>query len=220
MEINFEQLKRAKGKDKTAVFGYVRKCQYSLPQNSSYYNIPQLIYFICYAFYTKTEYFTKYGKHIKLNDEQDTVSNIYSSASTAYGNININGNDDGNIIYLWTLKILSLSTNYPVIVIGIDSSNKMYINERFVTTSNKHLFYVFVFLDFGIGEITKKENKSVTTYICNLKIKKNDIIKMELHCFNKTLKCWVNDQIIDATINDIDFRKNNVYNMAISSYNV
>ena len=105
-----------------------------------------------------------------------------------------------------------------MIIIGIDSSNRAHINGKFATSINKHSFYALAFMYFGIGKIAKKETY-FTTYICNTKIKKNDVIKMELNCYIKTLKFWVNDQMVDDSIIDIDFSNNNVYNMAITSYN-
>ena len=222
MAINFKKLKIAKGKNKSVVFGYIRNCQSLLPQNNSHYNISKLIYFICYAFCRKTEYFTKHGKNMKLNDKYDTLSNINSSESTAYGNIDIDCNNDKNIVYLWTLKVVSFSTIQPVLIIGIDSSKRMHINQRFTALTNKHSYHALVFFDFGIGKITKKmknDNNPITAYVSSTTIKKNDIIKMELNCCSKKLKFWYNDQMLDNSIIDIDVGNDNVYHMAISSFN-
>ena len=101
------------------------------------------------------------------------------------------------------------------IVIGIDSSRKSYTDSNFaVQHNNKSSFYGLCCLDLGTGKVSKKDG---TKYVCDIKIKPNDVIKMRLNTCNKTLKFWINDEEINVDINNIDFR-NKIYNMAFSSY--
>ena len=74
MSLDFEQIKQATKKEKLIISGYIRRCKSMLPKNNSYYNIPELVYFICIAFYRDIEYFTKYGDDVKINDKRNKAS--------------------------------------------------------------------------------------------------------------------------------------------------
>ena len=214
MSMNFDETKKATNREKIIVNGYIKKCQYLLPSNEPYYNIPQLIYFTVIAFYHKCEYFTKHGDKIEINDKYDTATNKTSTYNTVYGNIDINGNE--SIIYVWKIKIILVD----LIIFGIDSSNKKHLNNRFSANytsgwiKNEFEFYGCGFSIDCIWSYTKE----IDDQECDYGIKKGDIITMELNLRNKTLKWYINDQYINFILTKINF-DNKKYNMAIELRN-
>ena len=109
---------------KNAVYGFMRRCQKLLPCDNPYYNIPLLIKNICINYYWISEYFTSHGSNFRLNDKKNMVTNTGGWLDTAYGNIEI---DSKPILYEWYFKIIQDGD----IFIGIDSSNKEFINADF-----------------------------------------------------------------------------------------
>ena len=209
--LNFSQIKQAKIKEKLVVYGYLRQYQSLLPSNNSYYNIPELVYLTCIAFYRQIEYFTKHGKYIKLNNECNKASiELDGKTDTVYGNIDINGDD--NCIYLWLFKVLTNRLYY----FGIDSSNKNQINDSFaIKSKNKYEYYA---AGFNESTVYIYSHKFVTGYkfLFNGGIKPNDEIKMELNTKTKCLKFYMNkEKESKIIINDINLDDDKTYNMAI-----
>merc|ERR1712113_249479 len=90
-------------------------------------------------FYQIAEYFTVYGSKIEYDEETNSIKMLKDGDNTAYGNVKIY--DDGNInCYFWKFKIMCdyFGTS---IFIGLDSSNKEYIESDFGDfTVNRYKF--------------------------------------------------------------------------------
>ena len=105
--------------DKDCVFGYIRRSQRLLPiTKNAYFNIPSLVCYIILQYYYMAEYFTKHGECMRINDDGDTVTQLYGDIdSTAYGNMWISCDKD--IIYEWKVEILRIPKVCRSYVIGI-----------------------------------------------------------------------------------------------------
>ena len=209
----FDEIKKIDERTKIIVLGYIRLCQKLLSsKNNPYYNIPELINYLCIIYYHHSEYFTKHGQFIQLNQNNDTITRILKVSNTdnsVYGNILIDAAVNLNIIYSWTFKIIESSLMF----IGIDSSNKKHIGGDF-SFFNGDYFYAYGGGD-GIGnhgwiysQITLEEE-----YGDNLKI--NDELRMELNTKNSTMRYFINNIDQGIAFQDIDFDDNKKYYMAI-----
>ena len=203
--LDFEIIKSIPQSIKDIIFGYLRNNQQILfkSKNNPYYNIPQLVAFIILSFYQNVEYFSEHGQSIKLNKKTNTISHEGKEYGTAYGNINING--EINALYIWTIKIL---LDRKCIYIGLDSSNKKFINDDFSDyATNNNDFYAFCDGYIYNQQILEDEYSE-------LSVKNNDIIKMELNTKDKTLKYYINDKDQGIAFKNIAF-KNKIFNLAI-----
>lgn len=116
------------------VFGWIR-----INHNSDQI-IPTDIKQLCLAFYFMIEYLTEHGDHLIINDRLDIVGNTEYIWNTVYGNISITNQDPSiKYIYKWSIKILEIRSE---ISIGLDVSNKKYINSDFAKKDG-HYFYQF-----------------------------------------------------------------------------
>ena len=71
--LSFRKLKRYNSKLKYTVSGYIRRQNSSL---SLYSSIPEMISYICLAFYSHGEYLSNPGDKIRISDDQMTISRI------------------------------------------------------------------------------------------------------------------------------------------------
>eukprot|EP01084_Bolivina_argentea_P126028 223217_1 len=202
--LNFDLLKLIKQNTKDVVFGYMRKMA-SLVQVSS--NIPKLVKFTVLYYYHQPEYFTVYSPKIALDEFNSIITNnkISNKNHTSYGNIDVNGSV--NAVFVW--KIL-LICGFGTVCIGLDSSNKKYINGDFSDRKqNQFNFYAF-----------SDQNKYNHRFIhakygddwCD-----QDILTMELNTKEKTLKLYINDIDQGVGFNNIELKDKN-YNFAIALY--
>ena len=105
MSTVFKKLNTIDTRIKDSVFGYVRSMESKLCLD----NIPALISYITLNYYYHNEYFAKFGKQVKLSNNNMTVTKFEQLkkrqyfSNTTYGNIWI----DSNIpqIATWTLKM-------------------------------------------------------------------------------------------------------------------
>ena len=134
-------LQKADQQSKDVVSGYLRELQNVI---NPHHATPFHIQCCCLQFYLLTEYFTKYGDNMTLNQAMDTIttkSGISKCHNTAYGNILIDPDDDKIKEYRWDFTI-----NGSVICcyVGIDSSDKKYANDRFTRNKpDRSGFYAF-----------------------------------------------------------------------------
>ena len=127
--MNLLQIKTIDVRSKNTVFGFIRESQ-SLFDTETQCYIPDVVGYIVLMYCYIAEYFTVYGSNIEYNQSTNTIkyiSSCHGQHETAYGNINIDTND--NCIHRWTLRIIN--DECYEIFIGIDSSNKSYINDQF-----------------------------------------------------------------------------------------
>ena len=71
----FVKIKNIDEKIKDIVCGYIRRCQYLLPNNNPYYNIPSLVEHLCITYYWISEYFTDHGNSITVNEQKNIATN-------------------------------------------------------------------------------------------------------------------------------------------------
>ena len=200
----FSKFKSVDSDTKDMVFGYIRKCQHLLPNNNSYYNIPSLVEHICIIYCWIPEYFSDHGHVITLNDNKNIAKNKHNDGQTVYGNCDI---VDNTMLYQWTFKIIGSEYIY----IGIDSSNKNYINTDFSEPYiNSYDFYAYN----SVGKIYSRNNVGREW---KNGFKRGDIVKMEVDAMNKTLSFYINDEYQGIAVQNIDF-ENKKYNMAIYLY--
>ena len=137
--MSLKRLKTANKQFKYSVFGYLRD-----HEKKQSINIPEMIKYICLNYYLLTEKFTKHGDAMSLNESKDTVqkNDNIDVVNSVYGDVPIDIKDESIIEYEWKFKIegdLSLWFG-----IGIDSSNKEWINADFAAKySNKSQFYAW-----------------------------------------------------------------------------
>ena len=214
MNVNFDRIKDIEQTQKDIVYGFIRGAQQLLPnEENSYYNIPSLVIFTCLAYYYNTEYFSKYGEAIELNDEKDTISNETWSGYTAYGQIDI---FDGECAkFEWEFYVINLD---DYIAIGIDSSNKGYTEQEFHDCDNKNAYYAYESdSPYGLIYSYQKSHSppKIQEMYGNYLLEKGDTIKMELNVVDKTLKFYINDKDQGIAFKHIDFTDNKRYNMAV-----
>ena len=122
---------------KDLIFGYIRELSKS---HAFDLNIPLVIKYFCLQYYFINEYFTRHGNNIAITNSQGTNNNLdimkvkkFGVKGTVYGNINIDISYDEHI---WKF-IVNVDTE-SALRIGIDSSNKRWINNDF-TEQHKYI---------------------------------------------------------------------------------
>ena len=233
MTAHFDLIKATDQKTKDIVNGFIRDSQNLLPNDKNqYYNIPSLVFIITILYYYNPEYFTIHGDLMELNQDKNivTMNGFYSSTSikAVYGNVMIEMGSTGK--HIWTFNIIK-PNQQAIIVIGIDSSNKQFINSDMNTTSNYYPFYGYQSYGDDIMFPAQNEWPSYAGYrIYNESVDKNtyeydygDVysdakneIKMELNMDNKTLKYYVNGKDQGIAFKNICFNNDEKYSMFIS----
>ena len=227
MATNFEKIKRCDQRTRDLVNHFIRTAQTLLQSNDNpYYNIPPLVFALTLLYFWNPEYFTVHGNYIKLNETKDimefTEDYDNSNSNTAYGNIVITKNDTGK--FIWTFKIVKPHQE-AIIAIGIDSSNKKFVNNRFYHTDNKNMFYGYqsygdeIFCDNGKGArianvIVKKRMDYIEDYGCIYSDQCNEI-KMKLDMDQKILRYYVNGKDQGIAFENICFDNDEEYSLCI-----
>ena len=154
------------------------------------------------------------------------------STKTVYGNVVIEQHSSGK--HIWTFNIIKPNID-AIVVIGIDSSNKEFVNSDMNTRFNKNAFYGYqsygeemnlrLFDDDDDDDYSVQGNriynKSVDKYEYRYDYgdvysdAKNEI-KMELNMDDKTLKYYVNGNDQGIAFKNICFNKDQKYSMFIS----
>ena len=130
--------------------------------------------------------------------------------NTAYGNVLIDG--QFLCIFEWSIKIIR--DEYHTIGIGIAESNKWWINTNYLFKNDP--FYSY----FSKGEIfSMSDDKTKRALCCGTKYGEqfyaNDIIKMEVNTKEKTIRYYKNGKDLGIAVNDINFKNNIRYNLAV-----
>lgn len=122
------------------IFGYCRESQKALKinENNQYHDIPDLICYICLMYYHVNEYWTEYGYGIKCDESLKTITNTNGEFSTAYGYQPISIHENINY-FKWELEVINNRSDK--ICIGIDCSDKKWINDDFGYKSEKYCGY-------------------------------------------------------------------------------
>ena len=95
---SFTNIINIKKSTQFSVFGYIRQNQALLNPDNPYYNIPDLVCYICIAYLAEIEYFTVFSDGIKLGDDGKRITKIVSAGfAAAYGNVDINMDNDNCI---------------------------------------------------------------------------------------------------------------------------
>ena len=203
-QTSLKKLKAANKKFKYTIFGYIHK-----HEQIQSITIPLLINYICLNYYLLNEKFTKHGEQIELNPFYNTIKLKNCTNNTAYGDLIINDTDESVNEYQWHFKADLLGW----IGVGIDSSNKQYINDDFTNPDvNKSLFYACI-----LNPIRKEAYLYNTYGLGNskLNIEFFEHFKMILNQKNKKLKFEFNDEKLTIYHPNINF--NNIqYHMAIA----
>ena len=188
---------------KDIVFGFIRECE-KLLLNNDIYIIPSIIYHICINYYWMKEYFTLFGKHMKLNDEKNIIQNIDNFVDTAYGNIQI---DNKLFLYEWNFKIIK---HFAEIAIGIESSNKHFIDGRFTNKDqNENEFYA---MNHDGIRYSNKVREQFASY--DISRENGGTVKMIVNVKNKTISFVIDNKSLGIVFDDINF-KTNKYNLAV-----
>ena len=203
------RLKEADLKTKCVIFGYSRQ-----QQNEISMSIPSMIQYLFLMYYWIQEKFTKCGKHIVLDSKckkaQKKYKNVFCPYDTVYGNNVIDIDDTSIKIYKWTLKIsasLGFSPSYPM-CIGIDSYHES-MNDDFSSTHvNPGEFY-------SIGSNGGCYSWNQSKEIFKQEILTEDNIVLILNVVDRKLMCCINDVKEYLVADNIDFDKEESYNLAV-----
>ena len=87
MSLNFEEVKQIDQRTKNIVFGFIRWSQQLLLQESTYYNIPNIIYHICILFFWQKIIPYKFSEKYKSNHGIITLSDDKIILNKPYKNI-------------------------------------------------------------------------------------------------------------------------------------
>ena len=220
----FEQIKNINQKVKDIVFGYIRLSQCLLPNNNnSYYNIPSLVSYICILYYNQTERFSKYPKNMKHDELKNNIRVISTGRGTVYGDIMIDCSIPS--IYEWIIKIIKMNGDDwdDPIIIGIDSSNKQYIDSNFCTgfTTENNRFYGYSTCGLieNYNNYPNEQNRflRMPIFFDIDGFGQNDIIKLYLNTKNKQLKIYKNDKEMQGEITDIDINEKYYFAVSLST---
>ena len=178
-------------KDEYLVYGFVRNIQSQLPNSSIFYIIPEVVYYQCIFFFTTfVEYFTSYNGNIELKqDSNDRIINCtQSGGSTAYGNICIDNKSP--CVYVWKFKIIGEIAKGIFIGVNSDKTYKHFVRGRFNSWIRSAPYFAYCNDGFRYC-VTKTEGARA---VSGVKFELNDIIRMEVNIYNKTIKYYVNDK--------------------------
>ena len=200
---------------------FIRQARRSFFDDDSYQNnpIPALIAYITTIYYEHYEYFTSHGSKLSLKSGIHTIRSYgsfteYSTAyNTVYGNIKIN-NCCSTVKYQWTFRVFRELYPRGIFAIGIDSSNKQFIDTTFYDRRwNPNHCYS---LQFEAHDITTKYSQSERKIkYAPCKYKEMTIIKMELNVNLKTISYSFDGTDHGVAFEDVDFEENRQYSMAL-----
>ena len=209
-QFDFDKIKHVSQRTQNLMSGYVREIEKELSLT-----IPDLITVICIFYYYHFERFTTHGVNIELNKQQTIATKKQGSkfdTRTVYGAIGIDLHCKANK-YVWTFKILSLPSSgewSDAIYIGIDNSNKSFIEDDFIVPeeSTTSLMYAW-------GTDHYKYSSRGGTIYSKINWKNDDIIGMELDINKKSLTFYLNgvDQGIAFENVNLDYERK--YHMAV-----
>ena len=223
MSTKFDVIKKVDQRTKSIINGFMKEAQSLLPfQDNSYYNIPDLVFMITILYYFNPEYFSVHGRNMELNENKDIMGS-HGGRNTVYGNIVITKKDRGK--FIWTFKLIEPKENV-IMTIGIDSSNKAFVNDRFYCSGYGHVFYGYQsYSEFDTGSLmmrsseVEKQSWKDTDQGYEYGVIYSDTesqVKMELNMDDKTLKYYVNGKDQGIAFQNICFENDEKYSMCIS----
>ena len=206
MAVQFEKLKQVDQRTRDLVTGFIKSIEIQLNDDPI---IPSLVVTICILFYHLGEIFTVCGDHMEVRDTGRGLSIFEQrpTRETAYGNVIIN--DKYKCIYRWDIKILKFAFTEYDTFIGIDSSNKEYINSGFYER------YWDTFYAFGLSAVKTSSNDVRVYEKFGKRIKEGDVVRMEINTNDKTMRVCVNGEDMGIAHKDILF-ENKEYHLAVS----
>ena len=176
---------------KYLVFGFIAEIE---SEFSSHIVIPEPLKRICFDYYFICEYFDAHGNHILLNERRDSAWHKYESRrNTIYGNQIIEPSHPNNKhikIYKWTLKLLGFKKTNGF-YLGIDSSDKQYLNESFARF--KHVGDLLPLLPYYAFTVTKYLYSTEGLGTSKLHFNVGDIVCLILNVEEKTFKIIINN---------------------------
>ena len=208
MDLHFDNLKNINQQTKDLVSLFIKNMEKELNGKI----IPSLIITTCILFFYAKEFFSSIGEYMVTDDElltlkissNDNNPNSQKIArNSAYGNVVID--DKYHCIYIWTIKLLKVDVFYTYI--GMDSSNKQYINENF-TSDRLYNYYAMDHCGSKHNHIEGEEEYGVEFGV-------NSIVKMEVNTKEKTIEYWVNGKSQGVAFKNVDF-DDCVYYFAVS----
>eukprot|EP01084_Bolivina_argentea_P258825 436508_1 len=207
-------LKITDQRTKDIVFGYIRTLERLLKLN---YSTPLQIQYCCLHYYFTQEYFTKCGDCMKLNEIRDTVCKSTGGGkfnyNSAYGNFVIDATKTEVTEYIWHIKLINVTAGYAYV--GIDSSNKQYINSRFTDPmQNGSVFYGFR----SDGYIDWNDKRGCSWRRYGSKCTNNDTITMIVNINYKNITFYVNEEDLGVAVANIEVDK--IYNLGVNLYSV
>eukprot|EP01084_Bolivina_argentea_P163123 283826_1 len=121
-QCNFEWLRTIPQNTINCVFGYIHEAQRLLPSDAPYYNIPELVAYICLDYYFAREMFDTHGKYFKLNEQKDIATMIKQPSlfNNVFGMICTDPKLD--CIYLWNIKFTGECCNTGTFGVGFNCS--------------------------------------------------------------------------------------------------
>ena len=214
--LNVAEAKNIDQSQKDLVAGYFRQIQSLMNKHEhAYYDTPPLVVYLTILYYYIREYFTKCGVGMKINETGDKIDTIsLEGESTAYGNIEIDGSS--NRIYRWKIKIMSIPQYSPIIAVGIDSSNKKWLNRYFYFKHQDSSYYVYKFTRNRGFKYRNSRNEYANNYGHGIDV--GDIITMELDTNKKMIRFYHNGEDQGIAFENIDFSENKKYHMAVFLY--
>eukprot|EP01083_Nonionella_stella_P009952 28475_1 len=133
MSFDLNKIKYVDTRSKRIVFGFICESQTMLDADNPYYNIPDLVKYICFIYYHSREYFTVYGSNIVYEENTNTIRHIGGDGHghSAYGFVPISDTMEDGTFYQWKFKILNYVPQRQQVCIGIDCSDKLHAETDF-----------------------------------------------------------------------------------------
>ena len=214
MAVSFDKLRLVPTRSKNLIFGFVHETEKELSMT-----IPDLITTICIFYYYQFEYFTVCGPRIEIGESGNVASFVMDdsicmkdsdTSNSIYGCVSVESNDF--VKYIWEFKIHQFS-KFGDIYIGIDSTNKKWINLDFSEWDDPENGIYYAWGTDG-QKYTNNEGND-TEERTEAVIQQGNIIRMELDVTARTLTYYKNGRVTDAKFNNL-LLKDHVYHLAIA----
>ncbi len=207
MELDLQELKKRDIQIQYLVFGFVRNAQILLSNNTSFWNISDLIIYIIMAFYGLEECFKHFNESQFITFDHDNIIKKINKKqwSTCYGYKVIEYNSDG--VHIWRFEALTLANG--ACMIGIDEANYKWFTNCFCWEYEDRDGYGYN------GYNGRKYNKNDYSKYGE-KYKTGDTIEMILNLNDKTLSYKTNNA---SSLKAFKIKPTNVgYCMAVALY--
>ena len=95
---------------------------------------------------------------MSITDDLKQITNTTDRRNAAYGAITIDFNIHKNILFTWYIKVITWDQSGGPVLVGIDSSNRKWINSKFCggfTTHDNNIFYSLESGNGGVYEVSR-----------------------------------------------------------------